>query len=190
MQLPELLRALRQLGLGGMAESLEARLVQAQADQLPVADFLALLVQDELTRRADRLLTRRVKEAAFRDPDKTLAGFGSNCLLARRLLERGVRFVLLCNGAYAMGEGVGNWDGHKQLKIDYDRHGPILDQPVAALLRDLRERLANNRSALAEAEQAVAPAHAVLADVLGEQRELGAARGDAQTGLVGAERGT
>ena len=75
MQLPELLRALRQLGLGGMAESLEARLVQAQADQLPVADFLALLVQDELTRRADRLLTRRVKEAAFRDPDKTLAGF-------------------------------------------------------------------------------------------------------------------
>ena len=49
-----------------------------------------------------------------------------NCLLARRLLERGVRFVQLFNGSYAMGEGVGNWDGHKQLKSDYDRHGPIL----------------------------------------------------------------
>ncbi len=75
MQLPELLRTLRQLSLGGMAESLEARLVQAQADHLAPADFLALLIQDELTRRADRLLTRRLKEAQFRDPDKTLDGF-------------------------------------------------------------------------------------------------------------------
>src|SRR5205814_3997485 len=66
----------------------------------------------------------------------TLAGFGRNCLLARRLLERGVRFVQVFNGAYAMGEGVGNWDGHRQLKKDYDKHGPILDQPAAALLRD------------------------------------------------------
>ncbi len=69
-----------------------------------------------------------------------LAGFARNCLLARRLLERGVRFVQVFNGAYAMGEGVGNWDGHKQLKIDYDRHGPILDQPAAALLKDLKSR--------------------------------------------------
>jgi hypothetical protein len=69
-----------------------------------------------------------------------LAGFGRNCLLARRLLERGVRFVQVFNGAYAMGEGVGNWDGHRQLKTDYDRHGPILDQPAAALLTDLKSR--------------------------------------------------
>jgi uncharacterized protein (DUF1501 family) len=39
-----------------------------------------------------------------------------------------------------MGEGVGNWDGHKQLKKDYDRHGPILDRPVAGLLHDLKAR--------------------------------------------------
>ncbi len=73
-------------------------------------------------------------------PNKLLAGFGRNCLLARRLLERGVRYVQLFNGAYAMGEGVGNWDGHKQLKKDYDRHGPILDQPAAALLKDMKSR--------------------------------------------------
>ncbi|MFO0815395.1 MAG: DUF1501 domain-containing protein [Gemmatales bacterium] len=73
-------------------------------------------------------------------PNKHLAGFGRNCLLARRLLERGVRYVQLFNGAYAMGEGAGNWDGHKQLKKDYDRHGPILDQPAAALLKDLKAR--------------------------------------------------
>ncbi len=75
MQLPELHHALRHLGLGGMATSLEARLVQAQADHSAYADFLALLLQDELTRRADRLLTRRLKEAQLRDPDKTLDGF-------------------------------------------------------------------------------------------------------------------
>ncbi len=74
------------------------------------------------------------------DANPLLAGFGRNCLLARRLLERGVRFVQVFNGAYAMGEGVGNWDGHKQLKKDYDRHGPILDRPAAALLTDLKAR--------------------------------------------------
>ena len=68
------------------------------------------------------------------------ARFARNCILARRLLEKGVRFVQLFNGAYAMGEGVGNWDGHKTLKEQYSKHGPILDQPVAGLLRDLRQR--------------------------------------------------
>jgi uncharacterized protein (DUF1501 family) len=72
------------------------------------------------------------------DPNKP--SFARNCLLARRLLEGGVRFVQLFNGAYAMGEGVGNWDGHKTLKQQYDVHGPVLDQPAAGLLRDLKSR--------------------------------------------------
>jgi hypothetical protein len=72
--------------------------------------------------------------------NKLKAGFARNCILARRLIERGVRFVQLFNGAYAMGEGVGNWDGHKTLKTQYDIHGPILDQPAAALLKDLKQR--------------------------------------------------
>src|SRR5215813_1482518 len=74
------------------------------------------------------------------DPDPIRAGFARNCILARRLLERGVRFVELFNGSYAMGEGVGNWDGHKTLKEQYDVHGPILDRPAAALLSDLKAR--------------------------------------------------
>ncbi|MCO6043388.1 DUF1501 domain-containing protein [Aeoliella sp. ICT_H6.2] len=81
-----------------------------------------------------------LNQYGIRDPNPLTAGFGRNCLLARRLLERGVRFVQLFNGSYAMGEGVGNWDGHKQLKADYDRHGPVLDQPAAALLADLKAR--------------------------------------------------
>ena len=67
------------------------------------------------------------------------ASFAKNCILARRLVERGVRFVQLFNGAYASG-GELNWDGHNKLKDQYDRHAFIMDQPVAALIRDLRER--------------------------------------------------
>ncbi|HYF35474.1 MAG TPA: DUF1501 domain-containing protein, partial [Prosthecobacter sp.] len=74
------------------------------------------------------------------DPDPIRSGFAKNCILARRLLERGTRFVQLFNGAYAMGEGVGNWDGHKKLKEQYDIHAPIFDKPAAALIRDLKQR--------------------------------------------------
>ena len=72
------------------------------------------------------------------DANRYKAGFARNCLLARRLLERGVRFVQLFNGSYAMGEGVGNWDGHKTLKPQYETHAAILDKPCAALLADLK----------------------------------------------------
>ena len=74
------------------------------------------------------------------DTNELKAAFAKNCLLARRLIERGVRFVQLFNGAYAMGEGVGNWDGHKTLKSQYDVHRAILDQPCAALIRDMKAR--------------------------------------------------
>jgi hypothetical protein len=74
------------------------------------------------------------------DPNPIKAGFARNCLLARRLLERGVRFVTLYNGAFAMGEGALNWDGHQRIESDYNRHGPILDAPAAALLTDLKAR--------------------------------------------------
>ncbi|QDT53728.1 hypothetical protein Pan44_17510 [Caulifigura coniformis] len=73
-------------------------------------------------------------------PDPVRSGFAKNCILARRLLENDVRCVQLYNGAYAMGEGVGNWDGHRKLKEQYEIHGPILDQPAAALISDLKQR--------------------------------------------------
>jgi DNA replication protein DnaC len=75
MHLVELERSLRQLRLGGMAAVLETRLQQAQAEAMAPIDLIACLVSDELTRRADRLLERRRKQAAFRDPDKTLDNF-------------------------------------------------------------------------------------------------------------------
>ncbi|MEX2186487.1 MAG: DUF1501 domain-containing protein [Pirellulales bacterium] len=69
----------------------------------------------------------------------TKAAFARNCILARRLVESGVRFVQLFNGAYASG-GKLNWDGHNALKEQYDVHAEILDQPAAALIADLRQR--------------------------------------------------
>jgi DNA replication protein DnaC len=75
MNLIELERSLRQLRLGGMATVLETRLRQAQAEPMAPIDLISCLVSDELTRRADRLLERRRKQAGFRDPNKTLDNF-------------------------------------------------------------------------------------------------------------------
>ena len=75
MNVAELQRALRQLRLGGMAAVLETRLHQAQAEPMAPIDLISCLVSDELTRRSDRLLERRRKEAGFRDANKTLDNF-------------------------------------------------------------------------------------------------------------------
>ncbi len=75
MNLIELQRALGQLRLGGMATVLETRLRQAQAEPMAPIDLISCLVTDELTRRSDRLLKRRRKQAAFRDPQRTLDNF-------------------------------------------------------------------------------------------------------------------
>ena len=78
MNLIELNRSLRELRLGGIAAVLETRLQQAQAEPMAPIDFLSCLVSDELTRRGDRLLERRRKQARFRDPQVTLDNFDFN----------------------------------------------------------------------------------------------------------------
>ena len=142
--------------------------ISASADRA-TRDFLKLLNEDHLARHpgdtdlAARIsayeLAAKMQLSAARVADlsdestETLALYGAddaenplksrfarNCILARRLVEKGVRFVQLFNGGYAMGEGVGNWDGHKTIVKQYSVHGPILDQPVAGLLRDLKSR--------------------------------------------------
>ena len=75
MNLIELDRALRQLRPGGMAAVIETRLRQAQAEPMTPIDLISCLVSDELTRRSDRLLQRRQKQAQFRDSQKSLDNF-------------------------------------------------------------------------------------------------------------------
>ena len=88
MTLTEVTRALKQLRVSGMAATLEPRIVQAQADHWAPLDLVGALVQDELQRRQDRLLERRVKRAGFRDVGKTLDtfDFDFNRKLDRRLV--------------------------------------------------------------------------------------------------------
>lgn len=88
MNLIELNHALRQLRLGGMAAVLETRLHQAQAEAMAPIDLISILVSDELTRRGDRLLERRRKQAGFRDPHKSLDNFdfGFNKKMNRSLV--------------------------------------------------------------------------------------------------------
>jgi DNA replication protein DnaC len=71
----EIDRALRQLRLSGMADVLDVRIQSAAAERQPHLDFLSALVGDELLRRQDRLLGRRIKQAGFRDTGKTLDNF-------------------------------------------------------------------------------------------------------------------
>ena len=65
--------------------------------------------------------------------------FGRGCLLARRLLERGVRFVQMFSGG-AFGSPRINWDGHEDMIRNHGREAMRIDQPIAGLLKDLRLR--------------------------------------------------
>ena len=71
--------------------------------------------------------------------NETTADFASRCLMARRLLEQGVRFVQLFSGG-SFGSPRINWDGHEDVKENHTREAGRMDQPVAALLKDLRQR--------------------------------------------------
>lgn len=63
--------------------------------------------------------------------------FGRNCLVARRLVERGVRFVQLYSGGGHLEE---TWDAHKSIETNHGEHAGEVDQPIAALLADLEQR--------------------------------------------------
>jgi uncharacterized protein (DUF1501 family) len=62
--------------------------------------------------------------------------FGEQCLAARRLVERGVRFVQLFHG----GGGGGDWDAHSEIKSNHTKLAAQVDQPIAGLLKDLKQR--------------------------------------------------
>ncbi len=132
----------------------------AQREQL---DLLARLNQQHLDARPrGRELAARIDsyELAFRmqaeAPDavdltqetaETLAlygvgqeptdEYGRNCLIARRLIERGVRFIQLYSGGGHLEE---TWDAHESIEKNHGRHGAEVDQPIAALLTDLEQR--------------------------------------------------
>ena len=84
--------------------------------------------------RSESAATRRLY--ALEDPYEPTQIYGRQCLLARRLIERGVRFVeVLCPSV-----GADRWDQHANLKEGHQNNARAVDQPIAGLLQDLKAR--------------------------------------------------
>ena len=76
------------------------------------------------------------------DPDVKKGHYARQCILARRLIEKGVRFIeLSCLQSGVGGGGAANpWDNHGGIKVGHGRMGNQVDQPIAALIKDLKQR--------------------------------------------------
>ena len=72
--------------------------------------------------------------------DDATKGYGTSLLRARRLVERGVRFVQVVSGPTDVGGDSRNWDAHTNLEENHSQHAKAVDKPIAALLADLKER--------------------------------------------------
>jgi hypothetical protein len=83
--------------------------------------------------------TQAVQESYGINQQQT-ADMGRRCLLGRRLLERGVRFVQLFSGGPIAGSPRASWDAHENVKDNHTLEAGRIDQPVAALLQDLKQR--------------------------------------------------
>ncbi len=104
------------------------------------------------------------------DQDQT-HDFGRSCLLARRLLEKGVRFVQLFSGG-AFGSPRINWDAHENMVQNHGREAGRIDQPLAALLTDLRQRgMLDDTLVLFTSEFGRTPFTQSASDVLGAGRD-------------------
>ncbi len=119
----------RYLARRGQDDAVEARMRSYE---------LAARMQLMMPEAADLAQESAATLAMYGVDQKESADFGRSCLLARRFLERGVRFVQLWSGA-AFGSDV-HWDAHGSVPTNHVRESAKIDQPVAGLLRDLRQR--------------------------------------------------
>ena len=98
---------------------------------------LAWRMQSEAPEAVDLSAETPATLAAYGVGTEPTAEFGRNCLIARRLVERGVRFVQLYSGGGHLEE---TWDAHESVEKNHGRHAGETDQPIAALLADLEAR--------------------------------------------------
>jgi DNA replication protein DnaC len=153
MKMTELDPALRQLRLSGMADRLELRLLEAQKSHWPPIDLISALVQDELERRQDRLLQRRIAQARFRDAGKTLDAFdfAFNAKIDRALvfeLATG-RFITRAQDALFLGppgtgkshlaQAIGLAAIHQGQRVAYREAHTLLDELADATIDGRRK---------------------------------------------------
>jgi DNA replication protein DnaC len=150
MNMNELDHALRKLRLSGMASTLEMRLLEAQSEKQAPIDVVSALVGDELVRRQDRLLERRLKKARFRDPGKTLDGF--DFAFNRKLLFElaTARFVAKCEDLLLLGppgtgkshlvQAIGTAVIHQGHQVYYREAHTLIEELMDATLDDQRKK--------------------------------------------------
>jgi hypothetical protein len=119
----------RHLAQRGDDDAIESRLKSYE---------LAARMQLAIPEATDLAQESAAIHALYGTDQKESADFARACLLARRLIERGVRFVQLWSGA-AFGTEV-HWDAHGSVPNNHRRESDKIDRPVAGLLRDLRQR--------------------------------------------------
>jgi len=95
---------------------------------------LAYKMQAEAPRAVDLSSESEATKKLYGMDNEATAVFGRNCLLARRLVENGVRFVQLYSGAGS------KWDSHKGIEVNHSRLCHAVDRPIAGLLSDLKSR--------------------------------------------------
>jgi len=118
----------RHLRHGGQTSELEARISAYE---------LAFRMQTAAPELVDLAGETDETKALYGLNDPKTAGFGRQCLLARRLVERGVRHTLLLHGVQI---GKDSWDDHGNVKDGMIKHSREVDLPVAGLLADLKRR--------------------------------------------------
>jgi hypothetical protein len=119
--------ALEEMGHNDQIESAIANYELAFRMQSAVPELMSIGGESQLTRTLYGLDA----------PDQSTRVFGAQCLVARRLVERGVRFVELTCPAIA---NVDRWDQHGNLRAGHEQNARAVDQPIAALLQDLHGR--------------------------------------------------
>ncbi|MBM3458989.1 MAG: DUF1501 domain-containing protein [Armatimonadetes bacterium] len=98
---------------------------------------LAFRMQSEAPEAVDVSQESAYTREAYGVGQEPTHDFGRNCLIARRLVERGVRFIQVYSGGGHLEE---TWDAHESVEKNHGRHGAEVDQPIAALLSDLEQR--------------------------------------------------
>jgi hypothetical protein len=98
---------------------------------------LAFRMQKHAPEAVDLSREAAATKSAYGLDDKRTVDFGTRCLLARRLVERGVRFVQLYSGG---GPLVTQWDAHDDVNANHEKMCGHVDKPIAALLHDLKRR--------------------------------------------------
>jgi hypothetical protein len=100
---------------------------------------LAYSMQDRAPEAVDLSKESEATRRLYGMDNPVTEPFGRQCLLARRLVERGVRFVQLFNGAKARTD-IDDWDAHSNLADNHGAHAREIDKPIAGLVRDLKQR--------------------------------------------------